>query len=65
MAGIRWMQLLADHFDRSAWLNPDSPSYWKGGTAEMLGGLFPMFHLTLEGLGEAMAHLSKGPVRKR
>jgi uncharacterized protein with von Willebrand factor type A (vWA) domain len=65
MAGIRWMQTLADHFDRSAWLNPDSPSYWKGGTAEMLAGLFPMYHLTLEGLGEAMAHLSKGPVRKR
>jgi hypothetical protein len=65
MAGVRWMQLLSEHFDRSAWLNPDSPSYWKGGTAEMLGGLFPMYHLTLEGLGEAMAHLSKGPVRKR
>jgi uncharacterized protein with von Willebrand factor type A (vWA) domain len=65
MAGIRWMQLLADHFDRSAWLNPDSPTYWKGGTAEMLASLYPMFHLTLEGLGEAMAHLSKGPVRKR
>jgi uncharacterized protein with von Willebrand factor type A (vWA) domain len=64
-SGLRWMQALADHFDRSAWLNPDSPSYWKGGTAEMLGGLFPMFHLTLEGLGEAMAHLSKGPARKR
>jgi uncharacterized protein with von Willebrand factor type A (vWA) domain len=65
LSGIRWMQTLSDHFDRSAWLNPDSPSYWKGGTAEMLGGLFPMFHLTLEGLGEAMAHLSKGPIRKR
>jgi uncharacterized protein len=65
MAGIRWMQMLSDHFDRSAWLNPDSPTYWKGGTAEMLGALYPMFHMTLEGLGEAMGHLSKGPVRKR
>jgi uncharacterized protein with von Willebrand factor type A (vWA) domain len=65
MAGVRWMQLAADHFDRSAWLNPEPPTYWKGGTAEMLGGLFPMFPLTLEGLGGAMAHLSKGPVRKR
>jgi uncharacterized protein with von Willebrand factor type A (vWA) domain len=65
MAGHRWMQLLADHFDRSAWLNPDTPTYWKGGTAEMLASMFPMFHLTLEGLGEAMAHLSKGPIRKR
>jgi uncharacterized protein with von Willebrand factor type A (vWA) domain len=65
MAGIRWMQLLADHFDKSAWLNPEPPSYWKGGTAEVLSGIFPMFQLTLEGLGEAMAHLSKGPARKR
>jgi uncharacterized protein with von Willebrand factor type A (vWA) domain len=65
MRGVSWMQLLADHFDRSAWLNPDQPSYWKGGTAEILAGIFPMFHLTLEGLGEAMAHLSKGPARKR
>jgi hypothetical protein len=64
-SGVKWMQSLADHFDRSAWLNPDSPSYWKGGTAEMLASLFPMYHLTLEGLGEAMAHLSKGPTRKR
>jgi uncharacterized protein with von Willebrand factor type A (vWA) domain len=65
MAGVRWMQLLADHFDRSAWLNPDTPTYWKGGTAEMLASMYPMFHLTLEGLGDAMAHLSKGPIRKR
>jgi uncharacterized protein with von Willebrand factor type A (vWA) domain len=65
MAGIRWMQHLADHFDRSVWLNPEPPTYWKGGTAEMLASVFPMFHLTLEGLGEAMAHLSKGPMRKR
>jgi uncharacterized protein with von Willebrand factor type A (vWA) domain len=65
MAGIRWMQLLADHFDRSVWLNPEPPTYWKGGTAEMLASVFPMYHLTLEGLGEAMAHLSKGPARKR
>jgi uncharacterized protein with von Willebrand factor type A (vWA) domain len=60
MAGVRWMQLLADHFERSAWLNPDPPTYWRGGTAETLGGIFPMFPLTLEGLGEAVGHLSRG-----
>jgi uncharacterized protein with von Willebrand factor type A (vWA) domain len=58
--GVRWMQLLADHFDKSAWLNPDPPSYWRGGTAESLAAIFPMFPLTLDGLGDAMAHLSKG-----
>ena len=65
MHGIRWMQLLADHFEKSVWLNPDPPNYWKGGTAEMLGSIFTMFPLTLEGLGEAMAHLSKGLTRRR
>ncbi|MGH7268814.1 MAG: vWA domain-containing protein, partial [Polyangiaceae bacterium] len=47
MNGAAWMQMLCDHFDRSAWLNPDSPSYWTGGTAEALAGLFSMHHLTL------------------
>jgi len=65
MHGIRWMQLLADHFDKSVWLNPDPPNYWRGGTAEMLSSVFQMFPLTLEGLGEAMAHLSKGAPRRR
>ena len=65
MHGVRWMQLLADHFDKTAWLNPDPVNYWKGGTAEMLSTVFPMYQLTLEGLGEAMAHLSKGGVRKK
>jgi uncharacterized protein with von Willebrand factor type A (vWA) domain len=65
MHGIRWMQLLADHFDKSVWLNPDPPNYWRGGTAEMLASVFQMFPLTLEGLGDAMAHLSKGTPRRR
>src|SRR5271166_5794694 len=65
MHGVKWMQLLADHFDKGAWLNPDPQNYWKGGTAEMLSTVFPMYQLTLEGLGEAMAHLSKGVVRKK
>lgn len=65
MHGIRWMQLLADHFERTVWLNPDPPNYWRGGTAEMLSGVFQMFPLTLEGLGDAMAHLSKGAPRRR
>ena len=63
--GLKVLQKLADHFRRSAWLNPDPPSYWRGGTAEEIGKVFSMFHLTLDGLGEAIHHLSKGDVRKR
>jgi uncharacterized protein with von Willebrand factor type A (vWA) domain len=64
LTGIRWMQLLADSFERSAWLNPDPPSSWKGGTAGMLAEIFAMYPLTLDGLGEAVAHLSGAPAQR-
>ena len=60
MAGIRWMMLLADFFRKSVWLNPDPPNYWRGGTAEALTKVFSMYPLTLDGLGDAISHLSKG-----
>ncbi|MCW5833975.1 MAG: VWA domain-containing protein [Labilithrix sp.] len=63
--GHKVLAKLADHFRRSVWLNPDPPNYWRGGTAEEIAKLFSMHHLTLEGLGEAIKHLSKGDVRKR
>ena len=63
--GIKWLTKLADHFRRFAWLNPDPPSYWRGGTASLIGRVFPMFQLTLDGLSDAINHLSKGDVRKR
>ena len=64
MHGIAWMMLLGDHFRRSVWLNPDPPSYWRGGTAEMLSKVFQMHQLTLDGLGEAVSYLSRGNVRR-
>ncbi len=65
MPGVRWMMLLADHFERAAWLNPDEERYWRGGTAETLSRVFSMFPLTLDGLGDAITHLSKGQPRRR
>jgi uncharacterized protein with von Willebrand factor type A (vWA) domain len=64
MTGLRWMTLLADHFKKTAWLNPDPPTYWVGGTCEMLGRLFPMFSLTVDGLGDAVKHLSRGATKR-
>ena len=32
--GHKVLAKLADHFRRSVWLNPDPPTYWRGGTAE-------------------------------
>lgn len=64
MSGFDWLRFVSEHFEKSVWLNPDPPQYWSAGTAKAIGELFPMYHLTLEGLTEAMAFLSKGAVHK-
>jgi hypothetical protein len=58
--GLLWLMELARHFERSAWLNPEPPRTWRGNTIEQVARVFDMFPLTLEGLGEAVAHLTKG-----
>ena len=63
LSGLDWLLFLAQRFERSVWLNPDPPQYWSGGTAKVIGEVFPMFQLTLEGLTEAMTRLSRGPSR--
>lgn len=62
--GIVWLMMLEDHFDRSCWLNPEPRKYWGGNTIEYVANVFEMFPLTLEGLGDAVAHLTKGPSRR-
>jgi hypothetical protein len=58
--GITWLMRLRNHFRKSVWLNPEPPLYWEGNTIENIRGVFDMYPLTLEGLGEAMAHLLRG-----
>ena len=65
LEGIRWLQRLADHFEKSAWLNPETPQYWHGNTIEIVRQVFPMYPLTLEGLGEAVTHLVRGKGARR
>ena len=64
LEGLVWLMQLAQHFDRSAWLNPEPPRIWPGSTIATIGRVFHMFPLTLEGLGEAVAHLTKGRTPK-
>jgi uncharacterized protein with von Willebrand factor type A (vWA) domain len=64
LEGIVWLMQLAQHFERSAWLNPEPPRIWPGSTIATVSRVFPMFPLTLEGLGEAVAHLTKGRTPK-
>ena len=58
MTAIGWFASVQRHFDRIAWLNPEPEQYWNG-TAELIGRVFPMFELTLDGLGGAVQHLSR------
>ncbi len=65
VAGIKWLVMLREHFERSIWLNPDPPSGWTMGTAQVIRDVFPMFQLTLEGLGEAVTELVRGSRMRR
>ena len=55
--GVAWLQYLAERFRRCAWLNPEAEGAWRG-TAATIRKIFPMYRLTLDGLGEAVAKLA-------
>ena len=56
--GLVWLQRLLDHFERTVWINPEDQPYWEGShTGRIIKKLFPMFHLSVDGLTEAMQAL--------
>lgn len=55
--GIEWLHRIANHFDRSVWLNPEKKAYWDGQTTRAIRKLFPMYHLSVDGLGDAVKAL--------
>lgn len=58
--GIDWLHQVATAFPQRAWMNPLSEKVWGHyETVVRIKGLFPMFPLTLEGLGRAVRHLLK------
>jgi uncharacterized protein with von Willebrand factor type A (vWA) domain len=57
--GVMWMMRLREHYPSSAWLNPEQPSGWWQSTIDVLRRIFPMYPLTLEGLGDAVHQLTK------
>ncbi|MFI5396798.1 MAG: VWA domain-containing protein [Candidatus Binatia bacterium] len=52
--GVVWLHRVASHFDRSVWLNPEGPAYWEAQTVRLVRRLFPMFHLSVDGLTQAL-----------
>lgn len=65
LSGLGWLQKLAAHFERSAWLNPEPKSTWPHTTIEAVKAVFPMFQLTIGGLDEAIGHLTRGKSARR
>lgn len=56
--GIAWLHRIRDHFERAVWLNPDDPEVWDHThTTRLIRRLFPMYHLSVEGLAEAVGAL--------
>ena len=58
--GVAWLMALREHFERSVWLNPDGIGVYPHPTVDAIAGIFPMFALTLEGLGQAVTELIRG-----
>jgi uncharacterized protein with von Willebrand factor type A (vWA) domain len=56
--GIAWLHRIATHFDRSVWINPEPPGEWDfTQTTRVVRRLFPMFHLSVDGLTSAVQSL--------
>jgi len=52
--GIVWLHRIAKQYDRAVWLNPEDTAYWQADTTRIIRRLFPMFHLSVDGLSEAI-----------
>jgi hypothetical protein len=56
-SALDWLIRMRERCPSSAWLNPDPPRFWAHPTVMAVGGVFPMFPLTLEGLRDAVRAL--------
>jgi len=56
--GITLLHRIANHFERSVWINPDPVRLWPHTqTSVIIGRMFPMFHLSVDGISEAITAL--------
>ena len=61
--GIDWLHRLADHFERAVWLNPDDAKLWDDShTCRVIQRVFPMFHLSADGISDAVQALIGGRI---
>ncbi|UCC60607.1 MAG: VWA domain-containing protein [Dehalococcoidia bacterium] len=55
--GIVWLKRIADHFTHCVWMNVENPRHWNHTTVRMIHRVFPMYPLTIDGLGQAVRKL--------
>jgi len=53
-SGLAWLSRLRQRCPQSVWLNPEPARIWHATTIDLVRRVFPMFPLTLDGLGEAV-----------
>ena len=58
--GVVWLHRLRRKFPRAVWLNPIPERGWQGWTIRIIREIFPMYPLTLQGLDDAVRHLTRG-----
>ncbi|MBW2242320.1 MAG: VWA domain-containing protein [Deltaproteobacteria bacterium] len=57
-SGMDWLHRINDHFERAVWLNPDPQDVWdQTHTTNIISKLFPMFHLSVDGIADAVRAL--------
>ncbi len=57
--GLAWLMTLKEHFERGVWLNPDGVEH-SHPTVDAVRSVFPMYALTIDGLGQAVGELVRG-----
>ena len=60
VSGAHWLRRLDEHFRHAAWLNPEPERFWPRTTIEAIASIFPMWHMSLEGLEESVRYLVRG-----
>jgi uncharacterized protein with von Willebrand factor type A (vWA) domain len=56
--GVHYLQQIREHFKHTAWLNPMDERYWDAPSIHLIGRLFPMYPLTVEGVEELARDLA-------
>ncbi|MDO5768670.1 MAG: hypothetical protein Q4P13_04130, partial [Psychrobacter sp.] len=60
--GVVWLKRVLEHFDKVAWLNPETPEYWAythtiGEIKKLVDG--HMYPMTLHGIEEMTGYLAR------